>query len=462
MKHLTNFFILSLGLLFIVAACDLAPVKDSDNNNGGIELTITATEAAQIASSFGDYVSQEAYAEASNEDVNDMDNDDADAIAAGISSSRATIKTVPTKTKTLSDGTVVTIDKTLDDNYDPNDPDQDPDDPTDDVWTIVRTYDYGDNEKVETVIRERKPNATGKKWVAFWENLGTDTYTPDTPATSETKINNVVIKTSENTITYKKISVVENGETVDKVIVSKIVKNEQHIGRNGNFNKSTVTVEYDEDNENAVKSKSQARIVVKNNEEVEVHQFTYVYLEEDGINKIKIIRDDGRYTISYKAEEDGETVRYREHYVVDEEDFEDVEDLIDEEGTLRMIAKETGNKASGSVSVTKDFYEDDGVTIKRSVDISITFTFNDDGSTTIDKEFSNGKTMAVSILPIENGYTITRTVNDNTLAYSVVFDKENNSVTITIGTKTAAVVFNDDGSYTVTIDEGDAEEIELD
>ncbi len=373
----------------------------------------TAEDLAMMASSAAAY-----HEEAVLAAVGAMEKEDLEDESAGA-------KTVLTDTivRTLPDGTVITIERSWDDN-------DTPDDPEDDWVTVIRTFDlWEDATKVETTRRRRRPTAAWSGWE--------DGFLVQDEGTNTVEVNGLLVRNGTIVVTWELVD--------DEVVLRRIVKESQGPDRAGAIIVSRTTIDYGEEGE--TKTSEKIRITATEGEVV-VHSFTYEEItdpDDPEVTYTKITRDDGCYVIVIQP---GNvrlgTPRITEHYTAD--------------GVLRARVQETRNRSTGEVSILRTvyLYDENGdlvETVERSGTINYEFTSDGEG-VVITKEFDNGRTVVVEITEREEGYEITRGGTTYIVELSadqvVFYDVDGNLI--------ATVTLGEDGTWTVQYPDGESED----
>ncbi len=303
--------------------------------------------------------------------------------------------------KVLPDGTVVTWVRIIDDK-------DTPDDPEDDTVTVTRTYNIwaGEFEKIEKIVRPRKPEAGWRLWVD-------DRLVQE--GTSKEFIDGVKVKEGTLTVTWKRCG--------DEVSVEEVIKESYRPDRSGGIVRIVITVD-----DQGLNTRTKYRIRLTRDGEVVVHSFTYEEFIEDGQVYVKIIRDDGYYAIVRNPLDP----RITEYYTPD--------------GILLAIVTET--RSGRTLYVEKEFFDETGNLIATRR-VRIEFRFLGD-QVVITKTFDNGRTGTIIIEEEENGYT----VNRNGFIYRVTFIEHGVEIHDGNGNLIATVIFNDDGTWTIVYPDG--------
>lgn len=303
--------------------------------------------------------------------------------------------------KILPDGTVVTWVRVIDDK-------DTPDDPEDDTVTVTRTYDIwaGEFEKIEKIVRPRKPEAG---WI-LWVN---DRLVQE--GTFKEFIDGVKVKEGTLTVTWKRCG--------DEVSVEEVIKESYRPDRSGGIVRIVITVD-----DQGLHTRTKYRIRLTIDGEVVVHSFTYEEFIEGSQVYIKIIRDDGYYAIVRNPLDP----RITEYYTPD--------------GILLVIVTET--RSGRILYVEKEFFDETGNLIATR-HVRIEFRFLGD-QVVITKTFDNGRTGTIIIEEEENGYT----VNRNGFIYRVTFIEQGVEIRDGNGNLIATVIFNDDGTWTIVYPDG--------
>jgi len=309
---------------------------------------------------------------------------------------------------TLPDGTVVTWTHVLDDR-------DTPDDPEDDVITVTRSYDVwnGEVEKTETITRPRKPEAHWTSWV-------------DDRIVQEGDVqvfaDGVLVRQGTITATW------ERGG--DRVYVAEAVKECYRPDRAGAIERIVITVDRD-----GLQTKTSYRIRLTVDGEVIVHSFTYEEFLDDGEVLVKIIREDGWYLVVRSPR----NPRITEHY--------------DPDG--RLTARVTETRDGRHLDVVKEFFDAEGNLIATR-HVAVEYRFLGD-RVVITRTCDNGRTHTIVITEDEDGYTISR----NGYEYGVKFIESGVELYDAQGSLIATVIFNEDGSCTVTKADGTETLVEL-
>ena len=342
-------------------------------------------ELAAIASAAMDYKSQQEVAALGQIEVEDLEEDGAKTLF------------VEETTKTLPNGTVVTITKVHDDN-------DTPESTEDDLLTVSRQFVmWLGEEKTEIIERPLRPEAD---WT-LWDN---DTLVQE--GTCEEYISSVKVASGTIKATWER----KEG----KVRLVKVEKEYIRLDRNGIIERTIIEID-----ENGLESKSKIRIKVTEGNEIIIHSFVFEEIEENGILYTKIIGDDGRYAIIRNKKDP----RITEHYNADD--------------LLLRISTETRDTENNVLNIEVKIFAPDGSIIDTK---NITVGYKFIGNTVIiTKTFDNNREVIISIEESDNGYS----VNKNGLIYSVVFIENGINIYDANSNLLAEIIFNDDGTWTV-------------
>ena len=389
-------------IMLLMAGCSVG--------NHLADSNLTAAAMAEVASLTMEYDEKAMEVEAA---LLELEEAEADAEPGTGTPLRATVVFVPSgePERILPDGTEVYVVREL---LDKGTPDEEDDEVQSTRYFIL------DGEQVyrEVVIRPVKP---GADW-SLWDDAGQAVQFGETRHYSGTSVD--PFRTGSLEVTWKKDG--------DEVFLTQIVKDSVHLV-NMTTVITTISIEGD------VATKEQVRIRVTDGDHIVVHAFLYEQFEEDGIQKNRIIRDDGAWAVRW--EEDGTW------YVL----------CYDADGILVRERIETGTLVERSITV--HIYDATGTDIVETRSMNVSFRAGEDGSVVVTRTLDDGRVAAMSIREGGRGYIVSRDGS----SYVVAVDLTTGTVTISDirGGLIATIILNDDGSWTVLTSGGDVAYVDV-
>lgn len=325
---------------------------------GGVEM---GTNLAALAATVVEY-----YEESIVENLGNVDKDDYEEAGSG---AKAIYMTDETE-KTLANGTVVTITKTLDDSGTP-------DDTTDDILTVYRQYEIWSGEtKTEIIVRPLRPLPEWSGWDENGRLIQEGTVT--------IQIDGFTVHQGSATATWRL--------DINEVWLEKLETEITSVSGSGTIVKSVK--EWDE---NGLITVTQTRVRVTPDGLVETREYSIEEVIIDGEGYAKILADDGSYAIIINKVDP----RVVEHY--------------DAEGTLRMITTVTRDPDTRERIVERRLFDENGEETGEVITVSLRYRVL--GDTVLVTRTRDGRETTVSIRETAEGYEVIR----QNITYSVVF-----------------------------------------
>ena len=315
--------------------------------------------------------------------------------------------TTDSSTRTLPDGTLVTIVVEIDDRNTPE--------PEDDILTVTRTHDsWGGAEKAERIVRPRRPESTWGTWVDdLLVQQGTIVAT----------LGGVTVQQGTITATWERLG--------DEELLVEVDRRLWGVGPDTALVRTVIT----SDGEGETRTRYRIRVI--DGDEVVVATLVFeTFIDDDGIERTRILRDDGSFALIVSPRDP----RIIEHY--------------DPAGILRVITTETWDRPSGVRFITRDHYDADG-TLVATVHGEITIR-TDDGVLLVERRFDRGREVTATVTELVDGYLIDR----DGFVYRVAFVVDGLEIFDDAGLLIARITFAEDGSVMDSYPDGQSADVD--